>query len=380
MKTPMPSRSRATVVRYITEGFGLSGGHRVISVIANEVANANARMQIVVPDYSAPTSFPLDDRVEVLRVSTAGGPSVRKAHYLAKLGSSAARGCDVVIAPSHRLGTFVTASRALSHDRPRCVYHVQHLEPFGVAPESISIGGKIRLAGARLGYLLPFEFVAVSSWLARSIGVSPVTVIPNGIDLTVFGPASTDQRERDASAELAIGTIARPGANKGYETNFLTALRLLPANISRRLKILVVVPHGSDALPLPEGNVQVVRPSDDAGMVDFYRSCDVFAFTSLVEGFGLPPLEAMACGAAVITSACGGVSDFATVNNSIIVPPGSPRALAEAITTLAQDRVLLEHLRAAGPRTAQQFNQRTMLRCYREFLLESRPQEFQRGS
>lgn len=95
---------------------------------------------------------------------------------------------------------------------------------------------------------------------------------------------------------------------------------------------------------------------DEAAMANFYRACDVFIFPSRAEGFGLPPLEAMASGAAVILTDCGGVSTYAEhEKNCLMVPVNDPVALAEAISRLVTDRDLREALVAAGLRTAARF-------------------------
>ena len=92
-------------------------------------------------------------------------------------------------------------------------------------------------------------------------------------------------------------------------------------------------------------------------MADFYHRCDVFVFPSLAEGFGLPALEAMACGCAVITTECGGVSTFAQPDeNCLMVPPGQPKLLAAAISRLTSEPRLRARLARAGVETARMFD------------------------
>jgi len=87
---------------------------------------------------------------------------------------------------------------------------------------------------------------------------------------------------------------------------------------------------------------------DDAEVVQFYGACELFAFPSFYEGFGLPILEAMACGRAVAcsnTSAMPEVADAA----AILFDPRSTREIARAIADVLLDpelRVRLERLSA----------------------------------
>ena len=74
------------------------------------------------------------------------------------------------------------------------------------------------------------------------------------------------------------------------------------------------------------------------------------------EGFGLPPLEAMACGAPVVLTDSGGVRDYARhEDNCLLVPPRDPQALAAAMLRILTDPVLADCLRRAGPPTTARF-------------------------
>ena len=73
----------------------------------------------------------------------------------------------------------------------------------------------------------------------------------------------------------------------------------------------------------------------------------VFAYPSLYEGFGIPPLEAMAAGVAVVTTGAGGLPE-AVGDAAMIVPVGDQDALAVAIARLSEDRGERERLVAAG--------------------------------
>lgn len=89
-------------------------------------------------------------------------------------------------------------------------------------------------------------------------------------------------------------------------------------------------------------------------LITLYSMADVFAFPSFYEGFGVPPLEAMACGAPVITS---NTSSFPEVvrDAAIMVDPHNPNELANAIMRLLEDKFLREELRQKGYLQAQHY-------------------------
>ena len=77
-------------------------------------------------------------------------------------------------------------------------------------------------------------------------------------------------------------------------------------------------------------------------------------YPSLFEGFGLPPLEAMACGTPTITSNASSLPEVAGTA-ALLVDPEDTAGLTDAIARVLSDRTLAAELRAAGPRQAARF-------------------------
>ena len=86
-----------------------------------------------------------------------------------------------------------------------------------------------------------------------------------------------------------------------------------------------------------------------------YRLAGVFVFPSLYEGFGLPPLEAMACGAPVITSNVSSLPEVVG-DAALLVDPHSAQDIADAIVRVLSDPSLAAQLRARGLARAAAFS------------------------
>src|SRR5438874_4051899 len=96
-----------------------------------------------------------------------------------------------------------------------------------------------------------------------------------------------------------------------------------------------------------EKKVRFLGRVSDLEMVTLYSLADVFAFPSFVEGFGVPPLEAMACGAPVITSNTSSLPE-AVGEAAVLVDPHKSGELSAALLRILGDKQLQEELRQKG--------------------------------
>ncbi|MDR2669378.1 MAG: glycosyltransferase family 4 protein, partial [Desulfovibrio sp.] len=116
----------------------------------------------------------------------------------------------------------------------------------------------------------------------------------------------------------------------------------------RYTTILAAAQEHADRIRLP-GFLQ------DETVRGLLSGCLCFLYPSRYEGFGLPVVEAMACGAPVITSNAASLPEVAG-GAALQVPPGDVAALVEAMRSVCLDRGLRERLREAGPAQAKRFS------------------------
>ena len=100
-----------------------------------------------------------------------------------------------------------------------------------------------------------------------------------------------------------------------------------------------------------------------------YRMASVFAFPSLYEGFGLPPLEAMACGTPVVTSNVSSLPEVVG-DAAVLVDPYDARSIAEGIRRVLVDEVLRRDLQTRGVAHAHSFSWEQAARRVREIYAE----------
>ena len=94
---------------------------------------------------------------------------------------------------------------------------------------------------------------------------------------------------------------------------------------------------------------------EDSALPDLYRAASCMAYPSLFEGFGLPPVEAMACGTPVISSIAGSL-DEVVGNAAQIVNPEDVGDIAEAMQFIAMNDERRAHLVRVGLKNAQRFD------------------------
>ncbi|MCI0661862.1 MAG: glycosyltransferase family 4 protein [Acidobacteria bacterium] len=94
---------------------------------------------------------------------------------------------------------------------------------------------------------------------------------------------------------------------------------------------------------------------EDGDLPALFSSAEVFIYPSIYEGFGLPPLEAMACGAPVISSNATSLPEV-VCEAGLMHDPGDFRALTQCIVKLFDDAAMQEYFRRAGMKQAARFS------------------------
>lgn len=208
------------------------------------------------------------------------------------------------------------------------------------------------------------HFVREEAIALFNLDPAAIEVIHNGVDHSTFHPYHPDESEpfRKALALprrfiLFVGTL-EPRKNV---VRLIEAFRRLPARMRAECPLLLAGATGwenDDTLRLLREcsafvhHLGYVRNRELALL---YNLAEAFVFPSLYEGFGLPPLEAMACGTPVVVSRAGSLPEICG-DAPLFVDPTDEDSIAAALETIIEDREERERRIFAGFQRAALFS------------------------
>jgi glycosyltransferase involved in cell wall biosynthesis len=207
--------------------------------------------------------------------------------------------------------------------------------------------------------LVPTEFVGAE--VVMSLGVFPnrVSVTGLGCDhVARWLPAAVPK-----AREPYVLTVSRVDRRKNHVRMLGAFERLVRAGFPHRWIVAGPPGHGSEeferALERSEARERVLwrRFVPDHELALLYAQADVFLFASLNEGFGLPPLEALACGTAVVASAVTSMPEVLG-DAAWLVEPTDEERIFEAVRRLLAEPELRADLVLRGRQRARRFTWR----------------------
>jgi glycosyltransferase involved in cell wall biosynthesis len=192
----------------------------------------------------------------------------------------------------------------------------------------------------RLG--LGLRVLTISRWLfeeARRFGARP-EFTPLGLDRTIFFPGAPTEARGNVVC-MKVHPIYWKGTPDGLE-----ALKVVKeARPEAEFRLFGVDPP-EEPFPIPN---EFLSLDSQQGVASLLRESTIFVCPSWEEGFGLPGLEALACGAALATTDTKGSRDYAIHEETALVsPPKNPELLAENIVRLLDDLELRRKLTRDG--------------------------------
>ena len=183
-----------------------------------------------------------------------------------------------------------------------------------------------------------------SRWLAGLVKESflkdcPVTVINNGIDLSVFRPRESDFRGKygiPADKHILLGVAFGWGVRKGLDIFLKLAGTLDPD----RYQIVLVGTNDSVDKQLPSNIISIHRTQDQQELAEIYSAADLLLNPTREDTYPTVNMESLACGTPVLTFRTGGSPEMLDETCGAVVPCDDAEAFRGAIVRLCEDHPL----------------------------------------
>src|SRR5258707_1660131 len=218
------------------------------------------------------------------------------------------------------------------------------------------------------------EIIAISHNTAKDIasffGLPPerISVIHNGVEHERFLPGSRELAKSAVAAAyglnrpfiLYVARLEHPAKN---HVRLIAAFEQFKANTRSDWQLALGGSDWQGAETIHDtikrsrfaGDIRCLGFVSDAALPDLYRAAEVFVYPSLYEGFGMPPIEAMACGCPVISSERGSLNEVIG-EAAVKIEPEDIGSMAKQLQSVATDEGLRNRLRVAGLAQAQKFD------------------------
>ena len=327
------------------------GGYKVQYQYANELAAAGHQVTLVHPitDEDHPS---LRDQVSLLvakaRQATTKTlpiswfsfePSIRSV-LIPVLSSRSLPAADITV-----LTAWQTADRT-REPAPQAGVLAQIVYDYEFWMSNAEVRPRMRAALGRKD-VYQIASSAVVAAMLQEIGREPIATVKAGLLEGDFGvDAPIEGREKLVAFSL------RWNAVKDLPTALAAATLIVGEDPDIRVECFG--PRNNEPLPR---DITSLGQIPHAELRALYNRASVFFLASRYEGWGLPAAEAMACGAAVVSTRSGGVEDFLLDgNNGLLVPVGDAQALATAALRLLRDEEMRVRLATNGSRDAAQMS------------------------
>jgi len=248
--------------------------------------------------------------------------------------------CDVNIATA-----WPTTFAVHRSGKGRGFYYVQHYDSLFIPKPQALLHDET--------YYLPLKKIAVSSWIKNTVeeklGTPFAGVITAGIDEKTFQPDSSLRPKN----KIRILSLGRRIDWKGF-----LELQSAMKNILAKYKNVEWTVFSSRDTPKPTKDIPftLIKSPYGKDLARLYASAHIVVNPSWHEGFAQPALEAMSCGAAVVTTPVGAEDFMEDGENSLVVQPKDSKGIESAIAELIDDSALRDRISERGYEKSKNFH------------------------
>ncbi|MBV5321113.1 MAG: glycosyltransferase family 4 protein [Sulfuricurvum sp.] len=340
---------------FILPSIKTGGGNRVILELSNELVTRNINIDIVYPKNSEETNtFNISKKITFIPIGTYKNSKIHKLfnlfhlfNYLNKTYKN-----ELLIFTDPIMSIFIPLTK---HNK---VYRFIQADDYAIYDDLLVLKHKIFLIIYKIltklsyHYNVKYLFNSIYTYDKFSEILKTKKIFFNLVHPALNHTIFYNQNTREEN-KINICIVARKHPWKGF-IDFIHALN----NIQSTLHIdnIYLISHDN----LSEFDItgmQLIKPKNDHEIAYYMNKSHIFVSTSWWEGFGLPPLEAMACGCSVVLTDAGGVNEYAVPNeNCLMYKPKDISKLQENIIRLVGDKELRNYLSINAQKMAQDFS------------------------
>jgi len=343
-------------INFILPGLGSSGGIEVVEKYV-EIMNKNGNDAVIYSYIINPNLHRYNNSlmnlihqiyctIKSIFILISGKKKSYK--WVLKIDNKSIRNADFTIATM-----WATAFQVndLSPDCGKKIYFIQGFEIW----DNKDLGLK--------SYTLPLKKIVISSWinykLYQELGLGPFPIVYNGMDTKIY---KKDICNKSNGSEIKLLMLNHKMPQKGVANGLLVFEKIRDNYVNCQLRMFGMCNH----LNLPDYVEYYQNPTKEK-IIELYTSSDIFIFPSLEEGWGLAPLEAMACGCAVVGSNTGFVLDLGShEKNMMISEVGDINEMTLNIEKLIKNKELMKSIKEKGINTTRDLDWK---KSYEQFLL-----------
>jgi len=329
-------------ITFILPGIEMSGGVKAVFEFANHLSARGHDVSVIYP------LIPMNSGAEWYNLRSLAGRALATAGSLRRgvhvdwfnlkanlirvptLAERYIPDADIIVATWWETAYHVAE---FSKGKGEKFYLVQHYETWGGPEEKVNNT-----------YKLGLHNIVNSTWLKNILQnklEAPVeALILHAPDRNEFYPEDMERSNDTIRILMPYRRIKWKGAEDG-----LKAFEIARKKCSNVQLVMFGEAPGKN---MPEYVEFHKRPAGSK-LRKIYNSCHIFLFPSHHEGFGMPPMEAMACKCAVVSTNVGAIPDYTIPGKTASVsPPRSPELLAENLTRLLESEELRKRISEAG--------------------------------
>lgn len=328
-------------INIILSSIGNSGGinviYKYVDLLVKEGNDVIVYKEVFLPDMHRYKSQLINKAHQVYRILKVVPEIFKHSHkhdrFVSHIDDSHIREADVTIAT-----TWVTAFKVnqLSISKGKKFYFIQGFEVW----DNEELG--------KQSYRLPLNKIVVSSWinnqLKMNLDMGPFPIVYNGLDLDIYHEVDCEKKVDGRINFLMLNhRLPQKGVIQGLKV-FEEVQKKYPKS-----HLIMFGLEEADKLP---DYVEYHKAPSQNELVNLYSKSDIFIFPSLEEGWGLTPIEAMACGCVVVGTKTGFVLDLGVhEKNMMISKPDDIVEMVSNIEKIIKEPDLYNQLKTNGIQT-----------------------------